>query len=517
MRALPSWVRTYQRGWLGPDLVAGLVVWSVVTPQAVAYAQIADLPPQAGLIAAPGAMLGYALLGTSRALIVSATTATSALSAAAVGPLAGGDPARFAALSAALAILTGIVALVAGLLRAGAVTDLISTPVTTGYMFGLGLVIALGQMPALVGVDIPDGDFFPQLADLVRAFDGVHGWTLVVGAASVAALVLLRRLAPRLPGTLIVLVLAIVASGLLDLDARGVDVVGDLPDALPDPEFPDVAPADLRDLLPAAFGAMILGAEAIGVARGLATQDGYRIDVNRELMGIGAGNLLAGLTSGFVQSGGASQTAAAEEAGGRTQLTAVIAAALIVLTAAFLTGFFETLPQATLAAIVIVAIASFLRVAELRRFALLRRSAVVLALTALVGVLVLGVLPGMLVAAALSLVLVVQRLSRPPVHVLRRAEGTVAVRIDAPLFYANSAAVEDRLIAITERERPAARRLELVLDQAEIDVEAADMLRKLGATLAATGTELRLTSVRPAVAELLRRAGADAHVRIEAE
>ncbi|MET0761610.1 MAG: SulP family inorganic anion transporter, partial [Thermoleophilaceae bacterium] len=327
MGVLPAWLRSYRRAWLGSDLVAGLIIWSVVTPQAVAYAQIAGLPPQAGLVAAPGALLGYALLGSSRTLVVSATTATAALSAAAVGPLADGDTARFAALSAALALVAAVVFAGSGMLRLGGITDLISKPVLTGFLFGLGLFIAVGQLPALFGVEGGSGDFFEKAWDLLGELGNTHGSTLAVGVASVAALVSLRRLAPAPPGTLLVLVLAIVVSALLDLEGHGVDVVGELPDALPDPALPDVGWADLGDLLPAAFGVMVLAtAEGVGVARGLATQEGYTINVNRELYGFGGANLLAGVTSGFVQSGGASQTAAAESAGGKTQLASIVAA-----------------------------------------------------------------------------------------------------------------------------------------------------------------------------------------------
>src|SRR5262245_27153062 len=216
-RLVPDWLSSYRRAWLVPDLIAGVIVWSVVVPQAVAYAQIAGLPPSAGLAAAPGALLAYALLGTSRSLVVSATTATSALSAAAVGPLAGGDAARFAALSAALALVAAAVLVVAGLVRAGKVMDFVPTTVMTGFLFGLGLVVSLGQLPKLFGVEEGSGDFFAQLRDLVEHLDGTSGWTLAVGLGSVVALVALQRLAPKAPGTLIVLVGAIVLSAALDL------------------------------------------------------------------------------------------------------------------------------------------------------------------------------------------------------------------------------------------------------------------------------------------------------------
>ena len=341
MTVVPAWIRGYERPWLGRDVVAGLIIWSVVTPQAVAYAQIAGLPPQAGLIAAPGAMLGYALLGSSRTLVVSATTATSGVSAVAVGPLADGDMGRFAALSAALALVTAVVLVVAGMLKLGAITDFVSKPVITGFLFGLGLFITVGQLPALLGVEGGGDGFFEKIWDILEELGSAHGATAAVGLASVALLFAFKRFAPGVPGTIVVLVLAIVVSALLDLDAHGVDVVGALPDALPDPAVPDVSLHDLGELLPSAFGIMILTTEAVGVARALATKDGYAIDVNRELYAMGAGNALSGLTSGFVQSGGASQTAAAEEAGGKSQLASVLAAVLIILTGAFLSPLFE--------------------------------------------------------------------------------------------------------------------------------------------------------------------------------
>jgi sulfate permease, SulP family len=421
-----SWLPGYRREWLGPDVVAGVIVWSVVVPQAVAYAQIAGLPPSAGLAAAPGALVAYALLGTSRSLVVSATTATSALSAAAVGPLANGDSMRFAALSAALAIVTAVVLVAAGFLRLGRVMDFVPKPVMTGFLFGLGLVVTIGQLPKLFGVPSGSGGFFAQLRDLMEQLGDTSGWTFAVGIASVAALVALAHVAPKLPATLIVLVGAIVVSAAFDLASRGVDVVGELPDAAPDFAVPDVSWGDLIDLLPAALGLMIVTAEAVSVSRAIAASQGYEVDVNRDLVAFGGSNLLAGFSSGFVQSGGASQTMAAERAGGRTQLLSLVAAGLILLTGLFLAWLFEDLPQATLAAIVIVAIASFYRVDELRRFARLRMSAVVLALVALVGVLVLGVLPGLLLAVALSLVQLMQRLSTPLVTPLARNPATGA-------------------------------------------------------------------------------------------
>ncbi|MGH3011051.1 MAG: SulP family inorganic anion transporter [Gaiellaceae bacterium] len=530
---LAPWLRGYRRAWLVPDVLAGLIVWTVVVPQAVAYAQIAGLPPSAGLAAAPGALLAYALLGTSRSLVVSATTATSALSAAAVGPLADGDVARFAALSAALAVVAAIVLILAGLVHAGKVMDFVPTTVMTGFLFGLGLVVSLGQLPKIFGVEEGSGDFFEQLRDLVEELDDTHTWTLVVGAASVVGLVALGRLAPKLPGTLIVLVGAIVASAALDLAAEGVDVVGKLPDAAPDFAIPDVSWGDLADLLPAALGVMIVSAEAAAVSRSIASSQGYEVDVNRDIVALGGSNLLAGFSSGFVQSGGASQTLAAERAGGRTQLVSLVAAALILLTGLFLAPLFEDLPQATLAAIVIVAIANFFRVRELGRFAHLRRTAIVLALVALFGVLLFGVLPGLLLAVALSLFELLQRLSTPQVAKLVRdpatgawgnrerhpgwaspPRGVLVVGVEGPLFYANSAAVKNRVLELAAEHEATTVVLDLARND-ELDVQALDMLGELVGELAPHGVELRLAAVRARVLELLRRSGLAARVCIE--
>jgi sulfate permease, SulP family len=530
---VPGWLRRYRREWLGADAVAGLIIWSVVTPQCVAYAQIAGLPPEAGLMAAPGAMLAYAWLGHSRSLVVSATTAGSALSAAAIAPLAHGDVARYAALSAALAIVSAAVLAGAGVLRLGGVADLVSKPVMTGFMFGLGLTITADQLASVFGVKAGSGNFVPRIVDLIGDLGSTHWATFAVGAGSIILLLALKRLAPRVPGTLVVLVLSILVSALLHLSSHGVDVVGKLPTALPHPSFPDVNGSDFLDLLPAAFGIMLMSTEAVGVARSLASQQHYSIDANRELIALGASNLLAGLSKGFVQSGGASQTAAADAAGGKSQLATLIAAGLILLTGAFLAPLFKDLPQATLAAIVIVAVSGFFRVDEFRRFARLRLTAVVFASIALIGVLALGVLPGLLVAASLALMLVIYRLSRPTLGTLGRdpntgewgrqdrhqdwagVPGILAARVDGPLFYANSLHVKEALLGFVAQADPTPRAV--VLDLAastELDVETLDALGELCDELDRQGVELRLASVRAPAVALLGRAGLKDRVRI---
>jgi high affinity sulfate transporter 1 len=526
------WLSGYRREWLAGDVVAGLIVWSVVVPQAVAYAQIAGLSPSAGLAAAPGALLAYALLGTSRSLVVSATTATAAVSATAVGHVANGDAGKYASLSAGLAVVTAAVLVCSGLLRLGGVTDLISKPVLTGFLFGLGLTVAVGQLPKLFGVPGGGSHFFQKLWHLLGQLDDTSGRTLVVGAVSVALLVALPLFSRQIPATLVVLVLSIVVSKALDLSSHGVAVVGHLPSAVPDPSLPDIGWRDAADLVPAAIGIMLLAcAEGIGVARSSATAGGYAIDPNRELVAVGGSNLLAGLSSGFVQSGGASQTAAAERSGGKTQLASLVAAGLVLLTGAFLASLFEDLPQATLGAIVIVAVSRFWRVAELERFGRVRRTALVLSLVALFGVLLFGILVGLIIAAGLSLVLVIQRLSRPSVGALARdpasgawgrvdrhpdwrpPEAIVVARADGPIFYASASSAKEELQRLAREAQP--RPKALVLDLGanhDLDLETVDMLGELADALGADGVELRLAAVHEPVLEVLQRAGLDRRV-----
>ena len=534
-RLVPAWLRSYERPWLRPDVIAGVVIWSVVTPQAVAYAQIAGLPPEAGLMAAPPAMLAYAWLGTSRQLVVSATTATSAVSAASVGVLAHGDPARFAALSAALALVTGVVLVAGGALRLGAVSDFVSKPVMTGFLFGLGMVITLAQLPSLLGVKPGEGNFVPALIDVLGELGDVHAATLAMGVGSIAVLLVGRRFLPVIPSTLLVLVLAIAVSAALDLSSHGVAVVGHIPNALPDPAIPSVSADDIVKLVTPAFGVLIMSAEAVGVARGLAVKHGYNVDPNRDLGALGASNLLAGLSSGFVQSGGASQTAAADGAGGRSQLATVISAGLILLTGAFLAPLFEDLPEATLAAIVMVAVSGFFDLAELRRFASVRRSAIVFAALGLAGVLALGVLPGLVVTAGLSLVYVIKRLSRPSVGALARDPatgawgrvdrhetwhapgGALVARSDAPLLYPNANAVKDRVMALVADAESPPRTVVLDLSTTtDLDVQTADMLDELRQQLAREGIELRVAAVRAPARRVLDRAGVSDRVPIDA-
>jgi SulP family sulfate permease len=527
MTGLPiaAWLPSYQRGWLKADLVAGLTVWALVVPQAIAYGQIAGLPPEAGLSAAFAGMLGYALLGTSRQLVVSPTSSTAAVSAAIVAPLALGDPSRYLTLAAALAILTGVIFILLGRWRAGFISQFIATAVQAGFMFGLGLTIIVGQAAKVFGISGGEGDFFPQLWHLLTHLGETNAWTLAVGLASLAALLLLKRYVPAAPAALIVVAAAIVLVAALGLADRGVTTLGVASGSLPLPALPAIGLNDVVALLPGAVAISVIGvAESIIVAEEFADEHRYEIRPDQELIAAGGANVLAGLFQGFIVAGGASQSAANDRAGARTEIAALVAAALTVITAVALLPLFRDLPDAVLGAIVIVAVLGFLRVNELQRIRRIRRDSFVGAIFALAAVLVLGILPGLLLAVGLSLLLLLGRASRPQGSVLGKLPGESAYvdverspeaeveagvlvfRLNAALIFFNAKSLRD---LVRERVRDVNPPPRLVLVDMEfspgLDVEGADTLVELRDELGEHDTELWLANVRGPVADLLRR------------
>ena len=467
----------YDRPWLRGDVVAGLTVWAVLVPEALAYASIAGVSPVVGLYAAPAALVLYAAFGSSRHLVTGPMAATAALSAAAVADLSPAGANEFAALTVTLALTVGVLALVAGLARLGFLASFISEPVLKGFIIGLALTIIVGQVPKLLGVEKEDGDFFEQLWHLLGELGSTSGLTLLVGAVSLALVIGLKEVAPVVPGSLAVVLLGIVVVQLFDLDAHGVAIVGDIESGLPDLGLPDVGASDYLQIAPAAVGVMLIGfAEGLGAAKTYATRNHYEIDPNRELIGLGAANLGAGLSSGMVVNGSLSKTAVNGGAGARTQLSGLIVAVLTVVTLLFLTGLFEELPEATLAAVVIAALVELVDVralVSLYRFhtrgegsvlAFAARPDFVAAIATLVGVLVFDTLPGLFIGVVVSILLLVYRSSRPHVAVLGKvpgssdqwgdvgrhpenetAPGVAVLRVESALFFANADVVRHEI------------------------------------------------------------------------
>src|SRR2546430_2303463 len=303
-----SWLPSYQRSWLRFDLIAGATVWAVIVPEAVAYSQLAGVPPQAGLFAAPFLLLGYALFGSSRQLMVGATSASAVMLAGTVAVLAGSDPKKYAFLMAGLTITVGIIVLLMGIARLGFIKNFLAESVLTGFIFGLALVIAIGQLPKLFGLPRVEGDFFQKAWQILIHLGSTNGWTLLVGVLSLALLFGLERFLPRVPASLVAVVFGVLIVALFGLNKQGVAIVGAIPRGLPTPSWPSIRVDDYLGLLPGALGVvLVLYAEHVSAAQKFAVKHHYDLDANQELIALGVSNFLAGVFGGFAGGGSLSK------------------------------------------------------------------------------------------------------------------------------------------------------------------------------------------------------------------
>jgi high affinity sulfate transporter 1 len=533
-RAVPAarWLPHWRRNWVH-DGLAALAVWAVLVPQSMAYAGLAGVPPVYGLYAAVAGLLLYGLLGTSPDLNVGPGSAVGVMTAATVAPLAAGNGETYLALSAALALLTGLVLVAGGLARLGFVAEFLARPVLSGYFIGLTVTIVLTQLPALLGVPAPTGGFFEKLWDLLGELGDVSWWTALVGAVSLAFVLVVQRFAPRVPGSLVAVVLGVLVSRWLDLPGKSVAVVGPLPEALPAIGLPDVAVSDYRSILWGAVGIALLAyAESIAAARQFALRGGYEIDANRELVAMGTANVGAGLAQGFPIDASVSRTTVASRSGQRSQLAGILNAGLVVVAILVLGGFFADLPVATLAAIVVAAVLPLLRTGELRR--LWRLDVVDFALAALcfAGVLVAGVLGGIVIAVVASLVALVYRSYTPHVAVLGRLRGgeegdedfgfrdlsrhpdgetypgLAIFRFDQEIFFANATLFRDH---VRELVSGGGAIREVIVDASAItyvDTTGLEMLGELQQELASREVELVFARLKGPVHDVFRKAEA---------
>jgi high affinity sulfate transporter 1 len=452
----------------------------------------------------------------------------AAVSAAIVAPLAVGDPERYAGLSALLAIEAGVVFILFGWLKAGFVSQFVAPSVQVGFMFGLGLTIIVGQAAKVLGVSSGEGTFFQQVRHLLSHLDEVNGWTVVVGLSGLAAMLAFMRLMPAAPAALIVVGVAILLVTLFGLADRGVSVVGEISRQVPLPAVPKgVDLGDLITLFPAALAIALIGyTETNSVSEQFAEEHKYDIRPNQELVALGAANILSGLFKGFVTGGGASQSAANDKAGAKTQVAILVMAALIFLTAALLLPIFENLPQAVLGAIVISAVVGFVNVPALQRVRRLRGDSFVFAIVALVGVLVLGVVPGLLLTVVLTVLLLMGHLSRPPSSLLGGLPGTrvfvstdrhpeaivdpevLIFRPDVPLIFINAGWLRDSFRERLRQADPPPRVVVIDLQMsADLDIKGLDALTQIADELSERGVELRLANVHAPVQDMLRRGG----------
>jgi sulfate permease, SulP family len=520
------WLRGYDRADLRADLIAGLTVAVMLVPQSMAYATLAGMPPVAGLYAATVPLVAYALLGTSGQLAFGPVAIVALLTASALGPIANGDPGLYVSLAAVLALLVGAIQLTMGALRLGALVNFLSHSVISGFTSAAAIVIALSQARDLLGIDMERSEsVVGTLSGLVRHAGTANLPTIVIGVGAIALLVLGKRRLPRVPMALVVVALSTAAAAGLGLAGAGVAVLGDVPAGLPSPAIPAVTAEHLIALLGPAFTiALISYMEGISVAKAIAARTRQRIDANRELVASGAANLVAGLFRSFPVAGGFSRTAVNFQAGARTPLASLVTAAMVAIAVTMLTPLFTHLPRAVLAAIIVVAVSGLIDVQEARRtWRVQRTDALSLAATFL-GTLVIGVEPGIALGVALSLVLFVWRSSNPHTAELGRVEGTdlmrnvsryptltdpaVAVlRVDAPLYFANAAFVQDLLLGLPA-ERPGLRAV--VLDCGavpDIDTSGEHALRHAAEELAAGGVQMHLATVRGPLRDVLQRSG----------
>jgi len=525
VRLGPRWVHSYERSFLPQDVSAGITVGVLLVPQGMAYASLAGMPPITGLYAALVALVVYALSGTSSHLSYGPVALVSLLTASAIGPLSGGDAARYAALAGALAGVVGVLHLLLGVLRAGAVVDLIAHPVIVGFTAAAGLVIGLTQARDLLGVEVARTErALDAVVGVVRVVPQTHVTTFAVGLVAVAALMTMRRALPRIPAAIFVVVLGVIATLVLGLEGRGVAVVGAIPSGLPTAALPAVTLADVVALLPVAgILALVSFAESISIGKSIAGRARETVDANRDLVASGLANAAAGLFGGFPVAGSFSRSFLAYTARGRTAATGLVAALLLVLTLTLLTPLLEPLPKAVLAAIVLVTVVGLIDVREARRVARVdRRDGLVLAITFL-ATLVLGIELGLAIGVGANLVAHVVGGMQPDLVILGRVPGTVAyrnverqvgltaedgliLRLDGPLDFLSARTFATRVRRLVAA-RPELRWV--VLNCAamnRLDSTGLHTLHDLQVQMDAAGIDLRFATMRFAQREVLMRA-----------
>jgi high affinity sulfate transporter 1 len=533
-RLLPilGWLPPYRRAWLLPDILAGVAVWAVMVPEGMAYSGIVGVPPIMGLYTLILPLIVYAILGTSRVLVVGPDTATGLISALTVGTLATQGTVEFNTYTSTLAILIGAFFLVFGVLRMGWVAAFIPTPVMRGFIEGLVLVTIIGQVPHLLGITGTSGNFFDKLWLVLQQLPDVPLAPALTGLLSLAGMLLLRHLLPRVPAPLVVAVVATIVVGSLGGEAVGISVVGHLPSGLPHLTPPVLDPRILWELAPGALAIVLIGyAEALGGAKAAVRQGDPGIDPNQELVAHGPANILSGLFGGFLVVGSLSKTSVAMAAGARTQLANLVAALLCFLTLILLTPLFREMPHPALAAIVIAAMLHLSKPGYLRDVLTQTRWEFGIAVIVIAAELTLGVLQGIALGVVLALLLLIYRTSHPHGAVLGQVPGTEAYRdverhpeaITFPglliwrpggeLFFASIGHLGDGLKAVLAKSHPPPKR---VLVDAEavnfIDVSACDTLLNLIQELQGEGITFAFARVRDHVRERMRLAGVEAIV-----
>ena len=534
LRYLPilQWLANYRLSWLRADIIAGLTVWAVMVPEAMAYSGIAGVPPLVGLYTVPIPLIAYALFGTSRTMVIGPDSATALISAGTVGAVVASNSgatqvAEYIAITSALALIVGVIFLVLGLARMGWVANFIPTPVMKGFIQGLVWVTIIGQVPKLFGIEGQHGNFFEKLWSIILELANAKPMTTAIGLGCLVLLALIKHFVPKLPSALTAVVVSIVLVSLFDLGAHGVDIVGKVEAGLPALAMPQFTLEQMQLLIPGALAIVLLGyAETLGAAKAAAAKSGGAIDPNQELVSHGPANIGSAFSGGFVVVGSLSKTSVSMGAGGKTQMASLIHALFIILTLMFLLPLFANLPHAALAAIVIEAMLGLLNFSYLKNLWKQSHLELSIAMVAYLGVMIIGVLPGMGLGVALSILLLIYRATAPSSTILGRESGSnnfhdisrhpdaetisglLIFRFNSSLFFANSNHFDKALqVRLASTEGPVSQ----ILFDAEtislMDSTATDMLLELQKNMTNKGITLAFACVHDAVKEKMQLAG----------
>ena len=533
-KVFPSvfWLRHYERGWFRPDVAAGVTLAAYLLPSALADASLAGLPVQAGLYAVLFSGLVFWLFCSSRHTAVSVTSAISLLIGSSLGEIASGDTNRFVALASCAALLTAATAFIAWLIRAGAVVKFISETVMLGFKAGVALWLISTQLPKFFGFKGAHGNFWHRIADFVGHVGETNIPSVVLGLAALALLILGKRFLPNRPVALFIVIGGIAATSLMNLGSYGIKLLGEVPRGLPLPALPVTSWDELTDLLPLALACFLLAAvETAAIGRMFADKHGYRFDSNQELLAIAGANLASGLGHGFPVSGGMSQSLVNESGGARTPASGFISAILVLLVAVFFSDTLRNLPQPVLAAIILMAVASLFKFAELRRLWVDHRGEFFVAIMALLGVLWAGLLRGVLIGAVISIVMLIRRVSSPHVAFLGRIPGTrrysdlsrhdtnepipdvLAFRVEAGIVYFNLDHISETVMNRVRSMHPQPSAVICDLSTSpNVDMAGARLFLSLHAELAKHGIAFRLVEARSKVRDMLRLEGVETKV-----
>jgi len=527
-----QWLPKYRFEWLRADLIGGMTVWAVMVPESMAYAGIAGVPPLVGLYTVPIPLIAYAIFGTSRTMVIGPDSATALISAGTVGAVVATHSgatqvAEFIAITSALALVVGVIFLIMGLARMGWIANFIPSPVMKGFIQGLVWVTIIGQVPKLFGIEGTHGTFFEQSWALIPNFANINLVTTAIGLGSLALLFLFQRFVPKLPAALTTVILAIILVSVFGLGAYGVDLVGSVKPGLPTLAMPQFTLAQLELLIPGAFAIVMLGyAESLGAAKAASTKSGGTIDPNQELIAHGPANIGSAFSGGFLVVGSLSKTSVSMSAGGKTQMSSLIHAALIILTLMFLLPLFTNLAHAALAAIVIHAMLGLFNPGFLIKLWKESRFEFSIAVAAYLGVMAIGVLAGIGLGVVLALLLLIYHASRPLTAVVGRVkgeesyrsieqrsdletyEGLLIYRFGAGLFYANANYFVSNL---QQRIKEASEPVQSVLIDAStiniMDFTAIEKLQELEASLKKQGISIYFAHVRDYMKDNMIKAG----------